>query len=293
MVGLAEGMLASYQVASRPSATIRALPPPLLDRPLVYAHRGGAALRPENTLAAFDHGLSLGADGLELDVHLSRDGVVVVHHDAELDRTTNGAGPVAARTAAELGALDAAWHFSAGGTFPFRGQGLGIPTLAAVLARYPQVPLIIELKRAQPALARAAVDTVRAAGALDRAVFGSFYASAVDAVRGHDARARTGAASGEARWALYRSWVGWPLGRTPYCEFQVPERAGQTTIVTRRFVAHAHRAGVAVKVWTVDRQADIDRLVDWGVDAIISDRPDVAVPAVAAKYPRMPSGRPR
>jgi glycerophosphoryl diester phosphodiesterase len=88
-------MLASYQVASRPSATIRALPTPLQDRPLVYAHRGGAALRPENTLAAFDHGLALGADGLELDVHLSRDGIVMVHHDADLDRTTDGRGPLA------------------------------------------------------------------------------------------------------------------------------------------------------------------------------------------------------
>jgi glycerophosphoryl diester phosphodiesterase len=286
-------MLASYQVASRPSATIRALPTPLQDRPLVYAHRGGAALRPENTLAAFDHGLALGADGLELDVHLSRDGIVMVHHDADLDRTTDGRGPLAARTAAALGALDAACHFGSGGTFPFRGQGIGIPTLGAVLARYPQVPLIVELKGPDPVLARSAVDTVGAAGALDRVVFGSFYASAVQAVRRHHPRARTGAASGEARWALYRSWVRWPLGRTPYREFQVPERAGTTTIVTPRFIAHAHRAGVAVKVCTVDRQADIDRLVDWGVDAIISDRPDVAVPAVAAKYPRMPFERPR
>ena len=66
--------------------------------PLAFAHRGGAALRPENTLLAFDHGMALGADGLELDVHLSRDGVVVVHHDATLDRTTNGTGPLAALT---------------------------------------------------------------------------------------------------------------------------------------------------------------------------------------------------
>ena len=80
-------------------------------RPQVFAHRGGSALRPENTFAAFDHGLSLGADGLELDVHLSRDDVVVVHHDATLDRTTNGTGPIAARSAAELAALDAGWHF--------------------------------------------------------------------------------------------------------------------------------------------------------------------------------------
>lgn len=261
------------------------MPTPLPPRPLVYAHRGGAALRPENTLAAFDHGLSLGADGLEFDVHLSRDGVVVVHHDADLDRTTNGCGPLRARSAAELGALDAACHFESGGSFPFRGQGIGIPTLAAVLERYPRVPCIVELKSADPALARAAVEAVRGAGALDRVVFGSFYSSAVLAVRQHDPRALTGAASDETRWALYRSWVGWPLGRTPYREFQVPERSGRTTIVSARFIAHAHRAGVAVKVWTVDHAADIARLAAWGVDAIITDRPDIAVPAVAGHHP--------
>src|ERR671916_49981 len=78
-------------------------------RPLVYAHRGGAALRPENTIAAFDHGLALGADGLELDVHLSKDGVVVVHHDASLERTTDARGPLGAYTADELARVDAGY----------------------------------------------------------------------------------------------------------------------------------------------------------------------------------------
>src|SRR5690606_21550068 len=110
---------------------------------------GGAALRPENTLAAFDYGLELGADGIELDVHLSRDGVVVVSHDATLDRMTNARGPVQAYTADELARVDAGWGFEAPdapGTFPFRGCGIGIPTLRSVLERYRDAPLIIELK---------------------------------------------------------------------------------------------------------------------------------------------------
>ena len=97
---------------------------------------------------------------------------------------------------------------------------------------------------------------------------------------------RTGAAREETRWALYRSWVGWPLGRHRYQEFQVPEVSGSTTVVSRRFVEHAHRAGVAVKVWTVDAAADIERLLDWGVDGIISDSPDVAAPIVSARASR-------
>lgn len=244
----------------------------------MYAHRGGATLRPENTLAAFDHGLSLGADGLELDVHLSGDGVVVVHHDRTLERTTNGGGPIAARSAAELATLDAGYHFSPGpgGGFPFRGQGIGVPTLAAVLERYPDVPLLIELKGCDVALAGRTIDALRAADAVDRVALGCFHAATLRAARRLEPAVRTGAAREETRWALYRSWVGWPLGRTAYREFQVPERAGRTRIVTPAFIAHAHRANLAVKVWTVDQRSDMERLLAWGVDAIISDRPDIA-----------------
>jgi glycerophosphoryl diester phosphodiesterase len=254
-------------------------------RPLVYAHRGGAALRPENTLAAFDHGMALGADGLELDVHLSRDGVVVVHHDATLERTTDGRGAVADYTAGELARVDAGYWFTPapapdGAAHPFRGRGLGVPTLADVLARYPSARLIVELKANEPDLARRTVDAIRTAGAVERVALGSFYWRVLHAARSYEPAIATGASREETRWALYRSYVRWPLGRTSYRELQVPERSGATTIVTPRFIAHAHRARLAVKVWTVDLEADVRRLLSWGVDAIISDRPDVAVGVV-------------
>jgi glycerophosphoryl diester phosphodiesterase len=267
----------------------------------VYAHRGGAALRPENTIASFDHGLALGADGLELDVHLSRDGVVVVHHDDTLDRTTGGSGPVSSLTAEELAAVDAGYWFrprpaagsepaAADGTeearsagaaqFPFRGRGLGVPRLREVLDRYPGVAIIIELKANRPELATRTIDVVRAAGAIDHVSLGSFGWRVLHAARTYEPRIPTGASQEEARWALYRSWVGWPLGRPSYRELQVPEYAGGTTIISPRFIAHAHRAQIPVKVWTVDDPADMHRLIGWGVDALISDRPDVAVAAV-------------
>jgi len=249
-------------------------------RPLVYAHRGGAALRPENTLEAFDHGIALGADGIELDVHLSRDGVVVVHHDDTLDRTTNACGPVRAYTADELARMDAGHRFrppGADGMFPFRGRGIGVPTLRSVLERYRDARFIIELKVNAPELAYRAIDEIRRAGAVERAALGSFGWRVLHAARRYEPRLPTGAAREETRWALYRSWVGWPLGRTSYREFQVPERSGRTTIVTPEFVAHAHRAGVPVKIWTVDDPADMRRFIEWGADALISDRPDLAV----------------
>jgi glycerophosphoryl diester phosphodiesterase len=112
-------------------------------RPLVFAHRGGAALAPENTVVAFEGGLSHGADGMELDVHLSRDGVPVVIHDGKVDRTTNGRGEVASFSAAELATLDAGFHFNPSGGFPFRDLGHGVPTLEAVLARWPAARVIV------------------------------------------------------------------------------------------------------------------------------------------------------
>lgn len=260
-------------------------------RPLVYAHRGGAALRPENTIASFDYGLSLGADGLEFDVRLSRDGIVVVHHDATLERTTNATGPVAALTADELARVDAAHWFTPAdgrrraettGPFPYRGQGHGVPRLRQVLARYPGVPLIIELKTNDPELARLAIEDVRAEKAADRVAFGSFGWRVLRTARRLEPVVPTGASREEVRLALYRSWVRWPLGKEAYREFQVPERSGPTRIVSRHFIAHAHRAGLVVKVWTVNEPADMRRLLEWGVDALISDRPDLAVAAVSA-----------
>jgi glycerophosphoryl diester phosphodiesterase len=244
---------------------------------IIYAHRGGAALRPENTIEAFDHGLALGADGLEFDVHLSKDGVVVVHHDDTLERTTSGRGRLIDHTHAELARLDAGCKFSdSTGAFPFGGRHICVPTLREVLARYPTAPLIIELKVGGKALAERVVDEVRAARAVDRVSIGSFYPDALRAVRQYDPAIATGAAREETRWALYRSWIGMSIAATPYREFQVPEWSGMTPIVTRRFVAAAHRAGIPVKVWTVNEPAAMRRLLAIGVDALITDRPDLA-----------------
>ena len=252
-------------------------------RRLVLAHRGGSGLAPENTLAAFDKGLALGADGLELDVHLSRDGRVVVHHDRTLDRTTDRRGLVADHTADDLARADAGHRFERRGSFPFRGQGLGVPLLADVLVRYRDVPIVIELKVNAPELARALVDVVRRANAVDRVCVGSFGLRVLRAVRGLEPALATSAAREEVRWALYRSWCRWPVSRVPYRCYQVPEWSGRTHVVSPRFVAAAHAAGLPVQVWTVDNEIDAQRLLDWGVDALITDRPDLIVPVVGGK----------
>ena len=304
----------------------------------VFAHRGGSALAPENTFAAFDSGLATGAQGLELDVHLSADGVVVVHHDRTLERTTNLTGPLASRTAGELARADAGYFFRrvqedapstrdpglitrswgppSGGPiplsasariacygetspkpgesgkpdptdsveptteFPFRGRGINIPTLAAVLARYRDVPIVVELKVNDTALARAVVNDVRQADAIDRVCLGSFGLRVLREARRLEPRLATSAAREEVRWALYRSWCRWPVTRVGYAGYQVPEWSGRTRVVSRRFVEDAHAAGLGVHVWTVDAEPDAARLLAWGVDALITDRPDIIVPFV-------------
>jgi len=230
-------------------------------RPLVFAHRGGSKLAPENTMAAFDRGLAEGADGLELDVHLSRDGVVVVHHDRLLDRTTTATGPLSDRTAVELASLN-------------------VPALRDVLERHSRTRVIIELKESSAALARAVIEEVRRANAIDRVCLGSFSVRALRAARAFEPRVATSGGSLEVRIALYLSWVNLSPGRPPYQAFQVPETSGNTRVISPRFIRLAHKAGLAVQVWTVDEPDDMRRLLTWGVDGIITDRPDIAVRVV-------------
>jgi glycerophosphoryl diester phosphodiesterase len=254
--------------------------------PAVFAHRGGAALAPENTLAAFDRGLTLGADGIELDVHLSRDGVVVVHHDATVDRTTNGRGALSALTADELARLDAGYRFQEEGTsrHPFRGCGIGVPRLADVLSQFRAARVIIELKGSSRALALATVDVVRRADAVDRVCIGSSGLRGLRAVRAAAPAIATSAAREEVRWAVYRGWFGRPPSRhAKYACLQVPEFAGAMRVVSRRFVDAARRVGRPVQVWTINREDDARRLLGWGVQALITDRPDIMVPLVRAR----------
>jgi glycerophosphoryl diester phosphodiesterase len=245
--------------------------------PLVFAHRGGRALGPENTIAAFDLGMAAGADGLELDVQLSRDGHVVVCHDPTLDRTTDAIGPLADRTAAEQAAVNASVRYGIDLEMPWTGAPAGLPTLDEVLARYPRASVIIEMKGDRTDLGPAVVEAVRRARAGSRVCLGSFSSAVLAAARRAGPELVTSASREEALRALQRSWLWLSPGRVAYKAFQVPERAGRLRVVSPRFLRSVHRAGCAVHVWTVNDEADMRRLFDWGVDGIITDRPDVAV----------------
>jgi glycerophosphoryl diester phosphodiesterase len=152
-----------------------------------------------------------------------------------------------------------------------------VPTLDEVLARYRDMRVIIELKVNSREMALAVVAAVRRADAVERVCLGSFGRQVLRAARAAEAAIATSAAREEVRWALYRSWMRWPARRAVYDGYQVPEVAGATRVVSPRFVEYAHDAGLGVQVWTVDAEADARRLLGWGVDALITDRPDVIV----------------
>jgi glycerophosphoryl diester phosphodiesterase len=256
-----------------------------LDTPTVIAHRGGSKLRPENTILAFEHAVALGVDAIECDVHLSKDGEVVVMHDDTLDRTTDHTGPVAALTAAQLAQVDAGARFQDGeGRFPYRGSGIGVPRLSEVLARCPHVPVIIEIKGDRPEMVGAVLDAVRGAGAESRVVVGGFSRRVLAAVRDQSPGTVTSASLAEVQSAIRRSWCWLPPRPTGFRLFQIPLRFRGRQVLRRHIVHAARRGAFPVQAWIVDDPADMRMILDWGVTGIITDRPDLAFDVVGC-YP--------
>ncbi|HET7274125.1 MAG TPA: glycerophosphodiester phosphodiesterase [Longimicrobiaceae bacterium] len=262
--------------------------PYLAGAPLLIAHRGGSSLAPENTLLAFERALLWWrADLLELDVRLTRDGRVVVIHDSALDRTTNGSGEVRDHTLAQVQALDAGYRFTSdgGATFPFRDNGIRVPTLDEVLVAFPAARLNVEIK--EGAVQTAARDLIARAGAEHRVLV---------AAGNHSDRSEfsdyTGARSASEK-ELRQFYICHRLHLTrlysPAVDaFQMPERHGGKQILTPRLVRDAHAKNLAVHVWTVDEIADMERLLTWGVDGIVTDRPDRLARTLHARYGRPP-----
>lgn len=256
--------------------------PPALERhaafprhPLLVAHRGGRGLVPENTLPAFRDAVERWqADAIELDVHASADGHCVVIHDPTVDRTTDGTGAVAELTLEELRRLDAGYRFTSdgGATFPFRGQGIRIPTFPEVLAALPDTPLVVELKTAaaQEPLRRA----MRAAGCEARVCVAGERSAFVTALADHPGPRSV------AREPLLRLWLLTRLGlsrlwRPAGHAAHIPETFRGLRVVTPALVRALHERGLAVYIWTVNDPADMVRLLEWGVDGILTDRPDL------------------
>jgi glycerophosphoryl diester phosphodiesterase len=259
-----------------------------IPRPIAIGHRGSAGDTPENTLESFARGLAAGAAILESDVHLSRDGVPVLIHDDEVGRVTDGAGPVRELAHAELRRLDAGWRFSPDGgeSHPFRGRGLRIPTLAEALAAFPGARFNLELKEDLPGLVERTLEVVRAAErealTLLTAAEDALMARLRAALDGQPRSVAVGAAIGDVL-DFVRSALEGSRPRAGPMALQIPAEFAGRALATRELVRHAHAHGVQVHVWTVNDPAEMARLLDLGVDGIVSDFPARAAELCAAR----------
>lgn len=242
-----------------------------LQRPWVIAHRGGPDQWPENTLEAFRQATADGFPFLETDLRRTRDGVLVTLHDPTLDRTTDGRGPVNARTFEQVQRLDAAWHFAPHRGHPLRGAEVRIPSFEAVARALPGARFIVDLK--EPGLEEPLAALIRSRDLADRVLVGSF-----DDDRLQRFRALTGGrvATCAGRREIVGSWMWSRIGRriAPRPEpFVIPRRFRGVPIADGRFVRAAHRANRPVIVWTINDPALARSLVSLGVDGLVTDRP--------------------
>lgn len=260
----------------------------LTTRPLVMAHQGGADLAPSNTMAAFRNAAQMGVDVLELDVHTTKDGVVVVIHDATVDRTTNGVGSVHDLTLSELQKLDAGYRFSPdnGQTFPFRGQGVAIPTLQEVLSAFPALRINIEIKQANPPMEQAVAELIQQASAQNRVLVVASNQDVIERFRALMPDVATGASESEVRGFFYAQTLRVSAFYRPTADaLQVPENFGSIQVLSPHFVQAAHAREVAVHAWTINDPEAMRRLLAMGVDGIITDRPDLALEVLGRKAP--------
>ena len=246
-------------------------------RPLVIAHRGGRGLWPENTLYAFERARGAGADVLEMDLRATRDGALVIMHDPTVERTTDGRGPVSALTLEELKRLDAGYQWTPdnGQSFPHRGQGVTVPTLAEVFSRLGDARFVVEIKQDEPPIHDALCREVREHGLAARVLVASFRQSALDDFRRvcPEVATSAGATEGWSFLAMFEAGLGDSYSPDMQA-LQVPERIRGLRVVTGDFIAAAHRRNLEVHAWTINDSEDMRRLIDLGIDGIITDYPD-------------------
>jgi len=260
-------------------------------RVIAFAHQGGSFEGPSSTLAAIEHALDVGASAIELDVHATRDRHVVVCHDETVDRTTNQHGEIADLTLVELREMDNAYWWIEGetvtpgrddGQYLLRGRApkdrrYGIVTLEEVATAFPGVLLNLDLKRTAPdveAYEALLAEELRRLEITDSVMVASFHDDAIQRFRSVAPGVATSAATNEVAAFFFSLSDASPVV-PPVAAFQVPASFSGIDVVTESFVAAAHRADAAVHVWTINDEHEMSRLLDLGVDGLVSDRPSL------------------
>ncbi len=243
----------------------------------LYAHRGASAERPENTMPAFTRAVEIGVDALELDVHLTRDGHLVVAHDDTAIRMTGAQAAWAEVDLVDVRRLDAGWGFVArDGTRPFAGKAITIPTFEEVLDAFPGMRINADLKsdRAVDLM----LDLIRRKHAEDRVTLASFQLRTLVQIRRHGYGGETALSQGEVATLLGLPAMLWRQLPFTGTAAQVPVRAGQIHFDRAAFIAKCHSIGLRVDFWTVDDRAEAARLLALGADGIITNDPGAVRP---------------
>jgi len=250
-------------------------------QPLVIAHQGGDGVWPGDTMFAFEHAIAIGADVLEMDAHITEDGRIVLMHDEEVDRTTDGTGLIEEMTLEELKNLDAAydWSMDDGQTFPYRGKGIQAPTLDELFKAFPQMRYLIEIKLTQNPIETPLCDLIREYRMQDRVVVASFHDDVMKSFRATCPEVATSASRTEVRnYVLLGKAFLWGFYIPKFQSIQPPwnpEDSLGIQIMTERFIRESHAKHIRIEPWTVNDPELMKQYIEWGVDGIITDRPDL------------------
>lgn len=249
-----------------------------LARPVILGHRGAGGVAPENTLVAFERGLADGAHIIESDIHHTRDGVPVLIHDADVDRTTDGHGPVASLTLAELEQLDAGHWFTEGDSneFPCRALGLRVPTLHEAFESLPAARFNLELKAKSPEMVAQVVSLLKKHDREDRTLLtagdDAIQSMLREELRRTGVRPALGASLADIL-AVIRASLSGEKPQTDSMALQIPTEFAGNPLVTPELVKYCHDHGIEVHVWTINEPDEIQRLLRLGVDGIVTDYP--------------------
>ncbi|HNN14168.1 MAG TPA: glycerophosphodiester phosphodiesterase [Anaerolineales bacterium] len=248
------------------------------DHPLVIAHQGGDGLWPGETMFAYENAVKIGVDVLEMDIHITSDGTLVLMHDETVDRTTDGIGEIESMTLDEIKQLDAGYDWSPdnGSTFPFRGQGLKVATLEEVFSAFPDKRMTIEIKKTNISMTKPFCDLIREHSMQDKVLVASFHDDRLKEFRMECPEVATSSAKNETTLYVLLTKVFLGSFYSPkFYSLQVPEESGGITVMTESFVQAAHASNLAVEPWTINDEETMRKFIEWGVDGIITDRPDI------------------
>lgn len=251
--------------------------------PLVIAHQGGDGIWPGDTLYAFEKAVEIGADVLEMDAHITKDGHIILMHDETVDDTTDGTGLIEEMTLDELKQLDAAydWSKDGGQTFLYRGQGIQVTALAEVFEKFPQMRYAIEIKKSGIPVEQPLCDLIRQYKMEEKVLVASFHDEVMQNFRATCPEVATSASRGEVTKFVILGKIflsglvapGYEAIQPPFD----PEESYNIPIMTKRFIREAHAKNIKVEPWTVDDPELMEQYIEWGVDGIITDRPDLMV----------------